>query len=111
MTDGGTPTPAPISRALRALGGDVATWRKLRRLTSEQVADRAGVSRTTVVNLEHGRGGTLENTLRIARALGVLESIATALDPYSTDVGRLRADEVLPQRVRHSRAPRSSGGH
>ena len=105
------PTPAPISRALRGLGEDLATWRKLRRLTSEQVADRAGLSRATVVNLEHGRGGSLENALRVARALGVLDALATALDPYATEVGRLRADEALPQRVRHSGPTRRSDDH
>jgi len=40
--------------------------------------------------------------VRIARALGVLDLIAGSLDPYETDVGRLRADEALPKRVRHS---------
>jgi len=51
--------------------------------------------------LENADGGiTLENVLRILRALGVLDSLSRALDPYETDVGRLRADEQLPQRVR-----------
>ena len=84
------------------LGADLATWRKLRRLTLAQVADRAGLSPSTVVNLEQGRGGTLESLLRVARALGILDSIDGSLDPYATDVGRLRADEVLPKRVRRS---------
>jgi hypothetical protein len=43
----------------------------------------------------------LESLIRVARALGVLEELKTALDPYSTDIGRLRADEALPQRVRN----------
>jgi hypothetical protein len=50
-------------------------------------------------------GATLENTLRVAGALGVGDLLATALDPYRTDVGKLRADEALPTRVRHRRAP------
>ncbi|HEY2536049.1 MAG TPA: helix-turn-helix transcriptional regulator [Solirubrobacteraceae bacterium] len=80
---------------------DVVIWRKLRGLTQVQVADRAGVSSKTVRRLESGDGGvTLENSLRIFRALGVLDNVPRALDPYATDVGRLRADEQLPQRVR-----------
>ncbi|WP_307812785.1 helix-turn-helix transcriptional regulator [Phycicoccus sp. CSK15P-2] len=94
-----------MTRALDGLGRDLTTWRKLRHLTVEQVADRAGVSRSTVLRLESGRGASVENLLRVARALGVLELLAKALDPYATDVGRLRADEELPARVR----PR--GGH
>ena len=32
--------------------------------------------------------------------LGLLESLTRALDPYESDVGRLRAHEQLPKRVR-----------
>jgi hypothetical protein len=42
----------------------------------------------------------LEAFLGVARALGILEAIVTATDPYETDLGRARADEVLPKRVR-----------
>ncbi|MCP9490149.1 MAG: helix-turn-helix domain-containing protein [Solirubrobacteraceae bacterium MAG38_C4-C5] len=77
------------------------TWRKLRGLTQMQLAERAGVTHTTLRRLEHGQGGvSVENLLRILRALGVLDGLTRALDPYETDVGRLRADEWLPQRVR-----------
>ncbi|HEY5193276.1 MAG TPA: helix-turn-helix transcriptional regulator [Solirubrobacteraceae bacterium] len=76
-------------------------WRKLRGLTQAQLADRAGVSRDTLARLEGGEGGvSLENLLRILRALGILDSLPKALDPYETDLGRLRADEQLPRRVR-----------
>jgi transcriptional regulator with XRE-family HTH domain len=93
-------TPVAVARALDGLGRDLGTWRKLRHLTVEQVADRAGVSRSTVLRLESGQGASLENLLRVARALGVLDLLTKALDPYATDVGRLRADEELPTRVR-----------
>jgi len=96
-------TPAAVSRSLHELGEDLSTWRRLRRLTVLEVADRAGVSRSTVLRLEAGDGSTLENLLRVARALGVLELITKALDPHATDVGRLRADENLPVRVRHQK--------
>jgi transcriptional regulator with XRE-family HTH domain len=99
------PTPVAVQRALRQLGDDVVTWRKLQRLTAAQVADRAGIHVNTLRSLEHGDGSvSLENTLRVARALGLLDKLAIALDPYATDVGRLRADERLPERVRHPRS-------
>ena len=47
--------------------------------------------------------------LRIFRALGVLDSVPRALDPYETEVGRLRADEQLPQRVRPRDLTRPDG--
>lgn len=70
-------------------------------LTQAQLADRAGVSRATLLRLENGDGGvSIENLLRILRALGLLDNVPRALDPYETDIGRLRSDEHLPQRVR-----------
>ncbi len=95
--------PRPVARALRQMGQDLRTWRVLQRLTAEQVADRAGVDRKTVLNLENGERATLENTLRVARALGLLDQLIASVDPYESDVGRLRADEALPTRVKHTR--------
>ena|SRR5436190_21696864 len=100
-TDAGRRPPVAVVRALRAIGGDVVVWRKLRGLTQAQLADRADVSRSTLQRLECGDGAiSLENTLRILRALGVLDVVVRAVDPYESDIGRLRADELLPQRVR-----------
>lgn len=101
------PAPLPVRRAVRRLADHVVAWRKLRNLTQAQLADRAGVSRTTLQSLERGDGGvSIENLLRIVRALGLMEQLPNALDPYETDVGRLRSDEQLPHRVR----PRSLTG-
>ncbi len=100
--------PPAVQRALGEVGDHVTTWRKLRGMTQAQLADRAGVSRGTLVRLEHGDGGvSAENLLRVLRGLGVLDGLPLALDPYATDVGRLRAEERLPQRVR----PRHLTGH
>jgi transcriptional regulator with XRE-family HTH domain len=80
---------------------DIVVWRKLRGLTQAQLADRAGIAVNTLRRLEGGDGGVaFENVLRVLRALGVLDDLARALDPYETDVGRMRSDEQLPLRVR-----------
>jgi len=101
------PLPVPARRALGDLASSVETWRKLRGLTQAQLADRSGIHRETVVRLERGDGGvSLENLLRVLRALGLLDLLTQALDPYASDLGRMRADEQLPQRVR----PRDLGG-
>jgi transcriptional regulator with XRE-family HTH domain len=101
----GKPLPAPIRRAMNQIGEDLATWRRLRNLTVVQVAERADVARGVVIKLEAGEGATLGSVLRVARALGILDSLASAIDPYRTDVGRLRSEETLPQRVRHRVVP------
>ena len=77
--------PIAVANGQRRIGEQLAVWRRLRRLTAAQVADRAGLSRHTVMRLENGEGASLESVLRIARALGVLDSLVGALDPYATD--------------------------
>lgn len=95
------PTPAKVTRAAQDLGAHVRTWRKLLGLTIQDVADRAALNPKTVSRLEHGDVGVgLEAFLGIARSLGRLDALVEALDPYETDFGRARADDVLPERVR-----------
>ena len=99
--------PPAIGRALRDAGENVIAWRKLRGLTQAQLAERADVGVNTLRRVEHGDGGiTLENLLRILRVLGVLDGLSRSLDPYESDVGRLRSDQQLPKRVR----PRNLSG-
>jgi transcriptional regulator with XRE-family HTH domain len=96
-----SPTPPAVGRVLREIGEDFVTWRKLRGLTQVQLADRAGISRDTLTRLERGDGGvSIENMMRVLRALGILDALGTALDPYESDIGRLRSGERLPARVR-----------
>src|SRR5580658_8572961 len=94
-------TPLAVERALRVLGEHVSNWRKLNRLTAAQVAERANVSRETLRAIEQGKGtASTENLLRVLRILGILDGLVAAADPYQTDIGRLRAEEILPKRVR-----------
>ncbi len=94
-------TPRQVQRAAAELGEYLSTWRKLQGLTQHQLAARAGIARGTVSRLESGSGEiNLESALRILRALGLLDRALEALDPFESDVGRLRSEERLPQRVR-----------
>jgi transcriptional regulator with XRE-family HTH domain len=103
--------PRAIKQAGRRIADDLKSWRKLRGLTQAQLADRSGVSLATVTRLESGDGNiTLASLLRILRALGVLDSLTTALDPYESDIGRMRSEEELPQRIRPARLTRPSDG-
>lgn len=94
-------TPAVVRRASARLGEHVTAWRKLHGLTAAQVAERAGVSRGTLRRIEHGDTGvSLDSLLRVVRILGQIDLLVDAIDPYETDLGRARAEEQLPTRVR-----------
>jgi ribosomal protein S5 len=52
-------------------------------------------------SIEQGTGtASSESVFRVLRVLGVMDPVVAATDPYETDVGRLRSDELLPRRVR-----------
>ncbi len=101
MSSPGRPAPYAVDSAAREIGAHLATWRKLQRLTAQQLAERAGIARSTLSKLENGDSSVgFDVLLRVARAVGVLQQLEDALDPLQTDLGRARADERLPQRVR-----------
>lgn len=90
----------PVSRAARDIGEDFAGWRKVLGLTTVQVAERADITRDTLRKLEHGDPTvSFHVVLRVARALGVLDTLAQALDPLDTDLGRARAGLLDRKRV------------
>lgn len=95
------PLPIRVRRSAAEIGNHMVAWRKLQNLTAEQVAERAGTTRTTLRRLEHGDPAVgFDVFLNVARALGQLDRLVEALDPYETDLGRARADDNLPKRVR-----------
>lgn len=83
-----SPPPLAVRRALRDVGAQVQTWRKLRGLTQNQVADRAGIDRKSLMRVERGDGGvSFQVVLRVLYALGVLDDLPAAVDPYAPETG------------------------
>jgi len=90
-----------IRDSAKQLGENIRTWRKLLGLRAEQVAERADISLATYSKIENGHQGvSLSKFLAVLRALGLLQVVETATDPYESDLGRARADQLLPKRVR-----------
>lgn len=95
-----TKTPIPVARSMRVIASNLDLARRQQRITMELLAERAGVSVPTVRALLREGRGSVETFLRIARILGLLGGVEKATDPLNTPIGRLRADEDTPQRVR-----------
>ncbi|WP_371029473.1 helix-turn-helix domain-containing protein [Pseudoclavibacter sp. JSM 162008] len=90
-------------RALAALGDSLRRWRKLRGITAEQVAERARTTRVTLRKIENGGSVSSDILMRVLMVLGIEQGILDAVEPLNSDVGRLRADELLGERVRPRR--------
>lgn len=98
------PVPMMIKRSAVQIGEHIASWRKLHVMSAQELADRAGISRTTLFRLEKGDPSVgLEAFLSVCRVIGVLDNLVDSIDPYESDLGRVRADWSLPQRVRSKR--------
>ncbi|MDE0419281.1 MAG: helix-turn-helix transcriptional regulator [Gammaproteobacteria bacterium] len=102
-------TPA-VRRRLRALGEDIRTARRKRRITQVDLAARMGVAVTTVQRMEAGDPGLSIGTLAMALlAFGNVERLSSILPEESDDIGLWIDRENLPQRVRKRNA--ESRGH
>lgn len=95
-----TRTPIPVRRAQREIANNLSLARRQQRITVDLLADSAGISVPTLRRLLNEGVGSLESYLRVASILGLLEGAVRATDPLNTPMGRLRADEDTPQRVR-----------
>lgn len=96
-------TPAPnfvTDRDLRAFGDSILRWRKLAGLTSQMVAERAGITRNTLRSIERGDGSArLGSVFAVLGVLGISELVVDAVEPLRTERGRMNAERMLPQRV------------
>lgn len=90
-----------VGRRLGDVGGSIRRWRLMQSLKVAELAQRAGISRTTLQKIERGDPGvSIGAVMSVMQALGQLDHVAESFEPLSTDVGRLRSTESLPERVR-----------
>ena len=93
-------TPIPVARAMRTIAANLNLARRQQRITLELLAEHANLSVPTVRRLLNEGAGTFENFLRVARILGLLQGVEDATDPLNTPIGRARAEQDVPKRVR-----------
>jgi transcriptional regulator with XRE-family HTH domain len=86
---------------MRTVARNFDLARRQQRITVELLADRAGLSVPTVRKMLNEGQGSFETFLRVARILGFLDPVTAATDPLNTPIGKIRADEDTPLRVRY----------
>ena len=98
------PLPIPATHALRTLGGDIRDARRLRRISTQLMAERAFISRTTLNKVEKGDPSVSMGTYAtVLFVLGLEKRLAEVADIGSDIVGRGLMEDNLPQRIRHPR--------
>jgi transcriptional regulator with XRE-family HTH domain len=96
-----TKLPIPVLKALRKLGQDINNARRRRRITIELMAERAGLSRSTIGKIEKGDPTTsLGGYGAVLFVLGMEKRLSDLVDSVHDLVGRRLEEENLPQRVR-----------
>ena len=88
-----------VQRALRKIGTTLKNARKRRKIPTALMAERLGISRTTLANLEKGHPGvSIEIFLSALMVLDKLEDLVAAVE--SDPLGISLMDDTLPKRIR-----------
>ncbi len=99
--------PIPVMRALRKIGQDINEARRRRRITIELMAERAGLSRSTIGKIEKGDPTTsMGGYASVLFVLKMEKRLSDLVDGAYDFIGRRLEDEKLPKRIRVSNKKR-----
>jgi DNA-binding XRE family transcriptional regulator len=92
--------PIPVKSALHTLGSDIRDARLRRRIPSAVMAQRAFISRTTLVKVEKGDPGVGIGTYAaVLFALGMLDRLRDLAGAKIDEIGLALEEERLPKRI------------
>lgn len=95
------PLPLPVLRALKKLGEDIHNARRRRRIPTALMAERAAISRTTLLKIERGDAGVhLGNYATVLFVLGLHNRLAELADIRNDPTGLENDEDNLPKRIR-----------
>ncbi|MCX6179016.1 MAG: helix-turn-helix transcriptional regulator [Chlorobiales bacterium] len=105
-----TQLPLPVSRVLKKFGMDLSLARRRRRFSQQSMAERIGISVSSLRRLENGdptlSWGTIARALYV---LGELNKINELLDTAKDTIGLVLMDEQLPRRIRTRKSSPETG--
>ncbi|MBI4420246.1 MAG: helix-turn-helix domain-containing protein [Gemmatimonadetes bacterium] len=98
------PLPSPVKRAIRKLGQDLRDARRRRRLPLAVVAERALITKSTLIKVERGSPGvSLGVYATVLHVMGLIDRLAALADAARDVVGLSLEEERLPIRIRRSK--------
>lgn len=93
--------PIPVRRILRKLGQDIRDARRRRRIPVAIAAERASISRMTLLKIEKGDPGVaMGSYVTVLFVLGLADRVGDLADVRNDSVGLQLDEERLPQRIR-----------
>ena len=93
--------PIPVARALRKLGRDIKDARRRRRIAMAIVAERASISKPTLIRIERGdQSVSIGSYARVLFVIGMADRLADLADAKNDPVGLQLEEENLPKRIR-----------
>lgn len=103
--------PIPVTRALRKLGRDIKDARRRRRLAMAIVAERASISKPTLIRVERGDPTvSISSYATVLFVMGMADRLAELADAKNDPVGLQLEEENLPKRIRGSRKQKPAKG-
>ncbi|PYT96880.1 MAG: hypothetical protein DMG38_22180 [Acidobacteria bacterium] len=103
--------PIPVARTLRKLGHDIKDARRRRRIPMEIAAQRASISKPTLIRVERGDPAvSIGSYATVLFVLGMAERLADLVAPQNDPVGLQLEEENLPQRIRGARRKKRPKG-
>ena len=85
---------------LSELGNRIKQYRISLNLTQTELAEKCGISMSTVVRIENGDDIKFSNYIRILSGLDILENINTLVPEESADYKKIFEEKVPRKRVR-----------
>lgn len=93
--------PIPVKKTLEKLGSDIKEARIRRKISMELMAQRAGITRTTLVKVEQGDATTSMGIYaKVIFILGLNDNLADIADIRNDKVGIMIESKELPKRAR-----------
>jgi transcriptional regulator with XRE-family HTH domain len=103
--------PIPVSRALRKLGHDIKDARRRRRIPMAIAAERASISKPTLIRVERGDPTvSIGSYATVLYVLGMGDRLGELAAPKNDPVGLQLEEENLPQRIRRAGTKKTPKG-
>lgn len=101
--------PIPVTRALRKLGHDIKDARRRRRIPMAIVAQRASISKPTLIKVERGDPSvSIASYATVLFILGLADRLGELAAPENDALGLQLEEENLPKRIRSKRKKKQS---